>query len=151
MRHGLILLTVLLFNLVGQGVQWSASRHGNFIPGKNSTSHTLTGMLVGPRAGLDVLRRQENVLHLSGIESRIVQPIISLLLIYKPTVAQLVKPYITNPNPESHKYSSTVPSYLPKVRAIIILPSTPMSSKWSILFKFSDPNDKCLSFISLIH
>jgi len=45
----------------------------------------------------------------------------------------------------------TFPSYSPKVRSNIIFPSTPRSSHWSLLFRFSDQNFICISHFSHAH
>jgi hypothetical protein len=37
------------------------------------------------------------------------------------------------------------PPYFPKIDSNIILPSTPSSSDWSLLFTFSDQNFLCIS------
>jgi hypothetical protein len=41
----------------------------------------------------------------------------------------------------------TVPPYIPKINSNIIIPSTPLSSKWPLRFRFSNNNILCVSYL----
>jgi len=48
----------------------------------------------------------------------------------------------------SQKHSlHTISPYLPMIHPSIIFPSTPKSSEWSFLFRFSDQNFVCISYL----
>ena len=55
---------------------WSTSRPGRLTPGSNPGTQCI-GDWVGPRAGLNGFGEEENILLLSGFESRTVQAVAS--------------------------------------------------------------------------
>jgi hypothetical protein len=51
-------------------------------------------------------------------------------------------------HPESHASSLYIPPYFVKMSCNNVLPSTPRSSEWCVLFRFSDQNFVCISHFS---